>query len=720
MNEHAALWPKLTLARELPFNLAGTLVRPSALEVETGGAVQALEPRVMKVLVALHRAKGHPVSRDELIDLCWEGRIVTEGALNRCVMQLRKALSANPRIKLDTIPTVGYRLQSGVEIQSLPRPANTDEPRSQAPPPEVSETPEAPEPPEAPQAPGARAVPSLPRRWLFAGAVGGLAALAGVVTYALMPHKVTWTAQSYTQLTADQGMETHPALSPDGRQIVFSQRPDSTVFRDLYIRGVEQGTPVRVTSHPADDHGAAWSPGGDRIAFVRTQPGGLCTILVVPVPSGPERVAARCRHAGYTLVSWRDDNTLVFHDKPAPDQPRRIQAVDLTSGAVRDLTSPPPETRGDTDPSVSPDGRHVVFRRTLLHGADDLFLKDLKTGRERALTTDGWKAAGYVWSADSRHIYYSSNRGGSFGLWTVDTARRGPPVRISLGAGQFTFSRMSSDRANRLAVEAPRYRTNIVAMDASGAIAPVTNAASSDWEPEGAADGSVVYVSGRSGTSELWITRPDGQSMKLTSIAGSYLHSPAWSPDGQTVAFVAVKGRKAEIYTVGRDGSRFRAVTADGLDKVDPVWTADGRQLRYLQRTAAGYRLMQVAPAGGDPQDVAGGRGVYALRAAPDGRLFGLRQGGDQVVAIDGGAVPAARVSDQDSWAVGRDGIYVYTVRRLDAPPTVWLYPWQGPPRKLGEVGAGGDIGVDPNGRVLFSQYFDEQVDLGLFELAAS
>ena len=35
MNEHVALWPKLTLARELPFALAGTQVRPSALEVET-------------------------------------------------------------------------------------------------------------------------------------------------------------------------------------------------------------------------------------------------------------------------------------------------------------------------------------------------------------------------------------------------------------------------------------------------------------------------------------------------------------------------------------------------------------------------------------------------------------------------------------------------------------------------------------------------------------
>lgn len=484
MNEHVSLWPKLILARELPFTLADTRVRPSALEVETGGKITTLEPRVMKVLVALHRARGVPVSRDELIDICWDGRIVTEGALNRCVMQLRKALLANPRIRLDTIPTVGYRLQSGAELQPPPRPANTDDPTAA----------DSPRPPTqgdgAP--PPASSFPSLRRRWLFAGAVGAVVALAGLATYAFMPQPVSWTAQSYAQLTAEPGMETHPALSPNGQQIVFSQRLDSTVSRDLYVRSADQGTPVRVTTDPGDDHSAAWSPAGDRVAFVRTEPGGLCSILVVPIPLGPERVAARCQRAGYTRVSWRDGDTLVFGDRPAADQPWRIRAVDLTSGAIRDLTSPPRETLGDSDPSVSPNGRLVVFRRTLLHGADDLFLKDLKTGRERALTTDGWKAAGYVWSADSRHIYYSSNRGGSFGLWTVDTARREPPTRISLGAGQFTFSRMSSDRANRLAVEAPRYRNNIVAMDASGALTPVTNAASSDWEPEGAADGAVV------------------------------------------------------------------------------------------------------------------------------------------------------------------------------------------------------------------------------------
>ncbi|MGA0606676.1 winged helix-turn-helix domain-containing protein [Phenylobacterium sp. VNQ135] len=697
MNEHVALWPKLTLARELPFGLAGTLVRPAALEVETEGRVTTLEPRVMKVLVALHRARGHPVSRDELIDLCWDGRIVTEGALNRCVAQLRKALSDNPLIRVDTIATVGYRLQACAEARRLSA-----------------------DPARAPAVEAAAAAPSARRPWMLAGGAAAIVALAAAIAaLALMPRPVAWTTAAYHPLTAEPGMETHPAISPNGQQLVYAQRLASTVGRDLYIRGVDQGTPVRITTDPADDHSAAWSPSGDRIVFVRSYPDGACALVVVPVPIGPERVAARCESSTYTRVGWLDGDTLAIGDKPKPSLLYRIRSVDLTSGAVRDLTAPPVETLGDSDPSVSPNGRYIAFRRSLLHGADDLYLKDLKTGRERALTTDGWKAAGYVWSADSRHIFYSSNRGGEFGLWTIDTARREPPKRIGLGVGQLTFSRMSIDRRNRLAVEAPRSRTNIAAVSSDGTIRPVTDAIGGDWDPEGAADGTVAYASGRSGGSDLWVTRPDGQSVRLTSMGGSYVHSPHWSPDEQSLVFVGVKGRRAELYTIGRDGSRLRAITDDGRDKLDPVWAPDGR-IRYLERTGPRYRVMQLDPASGAGPTPTDREGFWALRMTRDGRLFGQPVNGNTVGPLYGGG-PQAPVGDHDTWTVGRDGVFVKRAHQGDAPASIWLHPWSGPARRIAEVPTlTGEIGAGPDGQVLVSRSLDEQVDLGLFDLSAA
>ena len=696
MNEHVALWPKLTLARELAFSLAGTQVRPAALEVETDGKVTALEPRVMKVLVALHRARGHPVSRDQMIDICWDGRIVTEGALNRCVAQLRKALAANPRVRLDTIPTVGYRLQANADVHRVA-------------------------PAEGAAEAAAEPAPKLRRRRLvLAGGAAALAA-AAALAFALLPRPVAWTTEAYHPLTAEPGMETHPAISPNGQQLVYAQRPDSTVGRDLFIRAVDQGTPVRITTHPDDDHSAAWSPDGDRIVFVRTHPTGACSLVVVPVPIGPETVAARCQSSTYTRVSWLDDNTVAIGDRPDRQQAWRIRSVNLTSGVTRDLTAPPPETLGDSDPMVSPNGRYVAFRRSLLHGADDLYVKDLRSGRERALTTDGWKAAGYVWSADSRHIFYSSNRGGEFGLWTVDTARREPPKRIGLGLGQITFSRMSIDRRNRLAVEVPRTRTNIAAVSPDGSLRMVTDASGGDWDPTAAPDGAVAYASGRTGGSELWVTRPDGQSVRLTSIGGSYVHSAAFSPDGQSLVFVAVKGRRAELYTVGADGARLRQITDDGRDKLDPVWSADGRAIHFLQRTAAGYRVMRLRLTEGAQPDRLTVPPIRELRVGPDGRLFGLPVIGDRLQALAGGPMPSVDMARNDTWAVGREGIYVLRGRQGQTLPALWLHPWTGAPRRVAEVPTAviSYIGVARDGTVFLSRNLDEQVDLGLFDLAS-
>src|SRR6185369_9882336 len=104
---------EILLAQEKAFRLADTQVRPAALEVEFAAETTSVEPRVMQVLVALGRAAGEPVSREALIDTCWGGRVVTDGALNRSVAQLRKALR-DPGIQVETIPKVGYRLQAAV------------------------------------------------------------------------------------------------------------------------------------------------------------------------------------------------------------------------------------------------------------------------------------------------------------------------------------------------------------------------------------------------------------------------------------------------------------------------------------------------------------------------------------------------------------------------------------------------------------------------------
>lgn len=112
----ASAAPSVNLAREPDFRLGGLLIRPSLREVLTAARRQRIEPRVMQVLVALARAGDRVVSRDELIARCWDGRIVGEDAINRCIGRLRRlARTVDGGFCIDTVARVGYRLREAKE-----------------------------------------------------------------------------------------------------------------------------------------------------------------------------------------------------------------------------------------------------------------------------------------------------------------------------------------------------------------------------------------------------------------------------------------------------------------------------------------------------------------------------------------------------------------------------------------------------------------------------
>src|SRR5689334_21875735 len=102
----------IRLSEIADFSLAELRVRPSLREVERGDVREQLEPRVMQVLVALAAAEGAVVSRDDLIARCWEGRIVGDDAINRCISILREIAETSGAFRIETIPRVGYRLIS--------------------------------------------------------------------------------------------------------------------------------------------------------------------------------------------------------------------------------------------------------------------------------------------------------------------------------------------------------------------------------------------------------------------------------------------------------------------------------------------------------------------------------------------------------------------------------------------------------------------------------
>ena len=64
----------------------------------------------MQGLVALARAGGEVVTRDDLINAAWEGRVVSEDAINRVISRVRRVGEITGAFELETVTKVGYRL----------------------------------------------------------------------------------------------------------------------------------------------------------------------------------------------------------------------------------------------------------------------------------------------------------------------------------------------------------------------------------------------------------------------------------------------------------------------------------------------------------------------------------------------------------------------------------------------------------------------------------
>ncbi len=74
-----------------------------------------LEPRVFDLLLYLVRHRDRAVPRDELLNACWAGIVVNDGALSRAVHEARRAVGSDGANPIRTIPRRGYRFIAEVE-----------------------------------------------------------------------------------------------------------------------------------------------------------------------------------------------------------------------------------------------------------------------------------------------------------------------------------------------------------------------------------------------------------------------------------------------------------------------------------------------------------------------------------------------------------------------------------------------------------------------------
>ncbi len=235
-------------------------------------------------------------------------------------------------------------------------------------------------------------------------------------------------------------------------------------------------------------------------------------------------------------LTWTSDGRIVYMTNTNGSDDLSIMNQDGSNQRI--LTSDPHE---DQAPSVSPDGKYVVFT-SLRGGFPSLWRMDLDGGNLKQLT-DGQEDYGPNVAPDGQWILFSSWRSGRQTLWRI-SIDGGQPVQLT---DKFTWNGRFSPDGKLIACffneEQPNTSPHLMILPAAGGepikifdVRPTRiREVAPGWTPDGR---SVAYVDSRSGTYNLWIQSLDGGTPKqLTNFSDNGVHSFAFSPDGKVLAF---------------------------------------------------------------------------------------------------------------------------------------------------------------------------------------
>jgi len=309
------------------------------------------------------------------------------------------------------------------------------------------------------------------------------------------------------RLTVDEGIESRPVFSPDGRTIAFSAQYDGNT--DVFTVPVEGGVPRRLTWHPFADLVEGFTPDGKAVLFLsqRTLHSGRYNqLFTVPLEGGfPERlIIPNAYHSCYS-----PDGTFMAYT-PVREVFRQwknyrggtMSTIWIFSFSDYSKTEIPKPEGGcnDIEPMWIGD---LIYFLSDRNGEFNLFSYDTESGEVKQLTTYG-----------DFPIISASHHGGKIifeqagYLHTFDT-------------GSASTSKLTVGIATDLLELRPRY------------VEGEEYVRSAHISPSGAR--AVFDIRGEIFT----LPAEKGDPRNLTATTGIHEKEPAWSPDGKQIAFLS-------------------------------------------------------------------------------------------------------------------------------------------------------------------------------------
>jgi tricorn protease len=411
------------------------------------------------------------------------------------------------------------------------------------------------------------------------------------------------------RLTVDEGIESNPCFSPDGKLIAFSAQYDGNT--DVYILPVEGGVPKRLTWHPGSDIVRGFTPDGKNVLFLSMRysfTNRYMQLFTVGTEGGfPEKLLIP--NAFFAAYSPDGKSMAYTPLSPAYQQWKNYRGgresnIWICSLSDYSIVKIPQPEKGCNDASPMWIGGKIYFLSDR-NGEFNLFSFNLPDKEVKQLTSftdfpilNASAGTGKIVFEQEGYLHIYDLNSNSEKKVTVGIAADLLEVRPRYvqGAKYIRYADISPT-GSRAVFD---FRGDVVTIPGEkGDPRNITETTGihetfPSWSPDGK---TIAYFSDASGEYALHLKSQDGKGdPRIIRLSGSGFYAfPKWSPDSRKICFT---DNARNLYIIDLEKSAIKKVDSDDLYGPGPFrglfndWSSDSKWIAYTKLTETNFRVV--------------------------------------------------------------------------------------------------------------------------------